>query len=143
LPLSEYQPRVAPPPRPKDLPLAGQRVWLVEDDGLVREALTERLQHWGATVHSWGDAESLLRDWPANLPHVLVTDYRLPGLDGLGLLQAVAKRVGDTAAQIKTLLVSGDTDPQVLAQLNASGYPVLSKPFRPERMLERLDIGLI
>lgn len=143
LPLSEYQPRVAPPPRPKDLPLAGQRVWLVEDDGLVREALTERLQHWGATVHAWGDAESLLRDWPAHLPHVLVTDYRLPGLDGLGLLQAVARRVGDTAAQIKTLLVSGDTDPHVLAQLNASGYPVLSKPFRPERMLERLDIGLI
>jgi len=40
---------------------------------------------------------------------------------------------------LQTLIISGDTDPAEIARLSASGQEVLAKPFRSERLLERLN----
>lgn len=133
------------PPHPEQA-LAGRVIWLVEDDMLLRRALGEILHSWGAHTRTWPDAESLLDDLPAlrhadddsQWPDTLITDYRLPGLNGLELGQTLSLRLREQGRALQTLIISGDTDPAEIARLSASGQEVMAKPFRSERLLERL-----
>jgi len=127
-------------------PLTGQVIWVVEDDLLLRGALEEMLHSWGAHAHCWPDSEALLDDLPDllaggddALPDTLITDYRLPGLNGLQLAQRLGAQAQAQGRTLKTLIISGDTDPSEIARLSGSGQDVLAKPFRSERLLERLN----
>ncbi|MBI5925207.1 MAG: response regulator [Aquabacterium sp.] len=128
-------------------PLAGRVIWLVEDDMLLRRAIGEMLHSWGARTRSWPDGESLLDELPTimensdeeDLPDTLITDYRLPGISGLHLVQTLDVHMRAHGKHLQTLIISGDTDPTEIARLSASGLEVLSKPFRSERLLERLN----
>jgi signal transduction histidine kinase/CheY-like chemotaxis protein len=128
-------------------PLAQRVIWLVEDDLLLRRALSEMLLSWGAQVRAWPDAEGLLDDLPALIsssdsdqwPDTLITDYRLPGINGLELIQSLGLRLRAHGHAVQSLIVSGDTDPSEITQLSASGQEVLAKPFRSESLLERLQ----
>ncbi len=127
-------------------PLAGRVIWLVEDDMILRRALGEMLHNWGAHTRTWPDAEALIDELPdllgsadpEFLPDTLVTDYRLPGMDGLALAQHLGLQLRTQGHTVKPVIVSGDTSPSELARLNDSGLEVLAKPFRSERLLERL-----
>jgi signal transduction histidine kinase/CheY-like chemotaxis protein len=127
-------------------PLKGRAIWVVEDDLLLRRALTELLQSWGAHTRVWHDGESLTGELPLllgldqqdRMPDVLITDYRLPGMDGVVLSQSVSAQLRMHSHPIGTLIISGDTDPTEIARLNASGLNIMSKPFRSERLLEQL-----
>ncbi|HEX5355918.1 MAG TPA: ATP-binding protein [Aquabacterium sp.] len=128
-------------------PLTGRVIWLVEDDMLLRRAIGEMLHSWGARTRSWPDGESLLDELPTimensedeDLPDTLITDYRLPGINGLHLVQTLGVHMRAHGKNLQTLIISGDTDPAEIARLSASGLEVLSKPFRSERLLERLN----
>lgn len=145
LPLN-LAPRQAQAPQPVlERPLSGQVVWVVEDDVLLRGALGEMLASWGAHPQCWPHSEALLDDLPDllaagtdALPDTLITDYRLPGLSGLQLAQRLSAQLQAQGRSLKTLIISGDTDPTEIARLSASGQDVLAKPFRSERLLERL-----
>ena len=121
--------------------LKGRHILIVEDDLVVREAMVERLQAWGARVEACASLDELQRwldrhaneGWPA--PDAMVSDYRLPQGTGLDAIAAVHARFGAVPA----LLVTGDTAPQELMRLDASGVPVLHKPFRPEALLAALQ----
>jgi signal transduction histidine kinase/CheY-like chemotaxis protein len=121
-------------------PLLGWCVWLVEDDAALHKALAARLAAWGADLRSWRDSESLLAEldlWQA--PDALLTDVRLPGMDGLQLAQEVARRLACTDARLlNTVLISGDTDPAQLTRIAASGLKMLTKPFHMEELLDAL-----
>ncbi|MEY4764770.1 MAG: hypothetical protein RI907_1443 [Pseudomonadota bacterium] len=148
---------VAPAPVPEvapaiERPLQGQNIWLVEDDLILRRAITGMLHSWGATTRSWPDAESLLEELPQllgsplhealtspHLPDSLITDHRLPGMAGLQLAQTLSLRLQAHDHTLRCLIISGDTDPAQIARLSASGHDVLAKPFRSERLLEHLQ----
>jgi len=127
-------------------PMEGRSVWLVEDDVMLRNALDAMLQSWGAQTRTWADGEALLDDLPRLLspsrpehhPDILVTDYRLPGLNGLSLAQTVQTYLRGTPFTLMPLIISGETDPNQLARLSTSGLPTLPKPFRSEQLLEQL-----
>lgn len=113
--------------------LEGRRLWLVEDDDGVRAALVERLSHWGANVLAVDTLSALLAQ-DEGPPALLITDMRLPGDDGLAVVAAVRERHGPVPA----LIVTGNTSPDDLALLAASGLPVLHKPFRAEQLAAAL-----
>ena len=128
-------------------PLTGRVIWLVEDDTLLRRAIGEMLHSWGALTRSWADGESLLDELPAllnsaaskDLPDTLITDYRLPGINGLHLVQTLGVHLRSQGHELHSLIISGDTDPSEIARLSASGQEVLAKPFRSERLLQWLN----
>lgn len=127
-------PVLAAAPAPRHL--AGVHIVLVEDDGPVRDALSERLRSWGAKVDPFAGLPAML-DWLANAgtaPDLLVTDYRLPEGDGLQAVQAMRARF----AEVRAVVVTGDTAPHDIARLHAAGVRVLHKPFRAEALLEEL-----
>ncbi|MEX8519716.1 MAG: ATP-binding protein [Leptothrix sp. (in: b-proteobacteria)] len=123
-------------PQPQQ-PLSGRRIVLVEDDSGAREALTARLQHWGAEVLACDGLPSLretMATHPAP-PDLLITDQRLPGGSGLAAIAHLRRLHPNTAA----LVVTGNTAAAELAVLSASGVPVLHKPFRSEALLDAID----
>jgi len=134
------------PSAPKH-PLNGRVIWLVEDDVLLRRAIGEMLHNWGARTRTWPDGESLLDELPSLLDHgddhdfpdTLITDYRLPGINGLHLVQTLCVHLKAQGRELQTLIISGDTDPAEIARLSGSGQEILAKPFRSERLLERLN----
>lgn len=124
-----------PAPLPPDL-----RVWVVEDDATVRQALAERLAAWGAQVtplaHAAAVSQALagLGATPGHAPQLLITDLRLPDADGLAVARAVAAACGE----LPTLLITGNTAPAELDRLSDSGLAVLHKPFRDAALREAL-----
>ncbi|MDE2400051.1 MAG: response regulator [Burkholderiales bacterium] len=125
-------------------PLVGHNVWVVEDDVLLRRTLGEMLKSWGANTRTWPDGESLLDDLPQLLansdqqPNLLISDYRLPGINGLQLGQTIQAYLRDSGMTLHTMIISGDTDPAEIARLSNSGLPVMAKPFRSEHLLKQL-----
>ncbi len=115
-------------------PLAGRRVWLLEDHPNARASLHLLLQHWGAEVRAYA---SLADVWagggaaamPAGeRPDLLLTDLRLPDGQGTDALIALRARWPGLPA----LIVTGNTAPDDLAALEhwrAAGVQVLQKPF--------------
>ncbi|HJV63655.1 MAG TPA: ATP-binding protein [Albitalea sp.] len=121
-----------------DRPLAGWRVLLVEDDGALREALVIRLEQWGAEVRAFDGVASLqqaLEQQPPEQVDLVLTDNRMRDGQAADIVQAVAERLGGTPA----LVITGDTSPQAIAALQASGLAVLHKPFRAEQLLAAVE----
>jgi CheY-like chemotaxis protein len=108
--------------------LAGTTLWLLEDEPTVREALTARLEAWGATVESFARLAELEGAIARGLtaPHALLTDHRLPDGTGLQAIDKVRARHG----RIPALVLTGDTGPHELTQFEQRGAHVLHKPFR-------------
>jgi len=69
---------------------------------------------------------------------LVVTDQALPGGSGLLVIELVRQRVG----AIHAMVVTGDTSPGDLTLLEASGVPVLHKPFRTEALLATVHLAL-
>jgi len=133
LPLTSAEPTVAAVPAAPALDLTGLKLWVVEDDPEVREAMHLRLCGWGAHVRAFDGAAAAGHaiDAGSAAPDVLVTDQRLP--DGSGL--AVAQRLRDRFGRVPVLVVTGDTSPADVSRLHASDMSVMHKPFEAEELL--------
>lgn len=84
------------------LPAAASRLLLVDDDPAVLDSLQFALELEGFTVDAFASAEKLMAD-PKGLRHdIMVLDYRLPGIDGLSLLDQLRKRGENCPAVIIT-----------------------------------------
>ena len=110
-------------------PLAGRRLWLLEDDPNARASLQLLLQHWGAEVRAFSSLAAVRAVDPlAPPPELLISDLRLPDGQGTDALLHLRERWPDQPA----LLVTGNTAPEDLAALEQwreAGVPVLIKPF--------------
>ena len=65
---------------------ASQKILLVEDDGPFNAALADSFAIAGFDVETHGDGQSALASLATALPGVIVSDIRLPGIDGHDLL---------------------------------------------------------
>jgi two-component system, NtrC family, response regulator len=102
---------------------SGARVLIVEDDADMREILTLVLEAEGHEVLTAADGVTGLTLYENYLPHVLITDLNLPGLDGLSIIAGLRAR----SPEAKIIAVSGNYDG--LRTANALGATaVLRKP---------------
>lgn len=112
-----------------------RRVLVVDDEADSRQAMATLLASHGCEVRAAGDlgqAENLLR---AHAMDAVVADFRLPGeRSGLDFLLALRER----APQLRMLLVTGETEPQRIAAIRASGLACLHKPVRAQHLLQAL-----
>lgn len=117
-------------------PLKGLRLTVVDDEPAVQVALRARLEAWGAAVETH-DGLTTLRHSLAARPRghlgidLLITDYRLRGATGVEVMDAVRRHGGP----VPVLVITGDTAPDDLALMAASGLRVLHKPFRADALL--------
>jgi two-component system, sensor histidine kinase len=106
-------------------------VLLIDDEATVCEAMAILLDGWSYGVTTAGSLEealALLR----NPPDVIIADYRLreerTGAEAIRALQQHFRR------DIPALIVTGDTDPERIAQAKQSGFAFLHKPVSPAKL---------
>ena len=110
----------------------GQSILLVDDDELVRASGTSSLRRAGYDVVQAADGEEALAMLDAAGPFdLLVTDYAMPGLSGLELIDAVRLR----RPQMPILMVTGYAD----TGQDAADVPRLQKPFLPAELVDRVQ----
>jgi signal transduction histidine kinase len=115
--------------------LAPLRAIVIEDDDEVRAALADLLAQWGCDVAAAarGDALALRAGWQ---PDVALLDVRLAdGRSGIDEANALRAAHGDA---LRCLLVTGESAPEALRRIEASGLPWLHKPVAPARLREWL-----
>ncbi len=72
--------------------MASGHVLLVDDDAMVATALAAQLEAKGYIVRPASDAAAALADMELHTPDLLLTDFAMPGMDGLALIQEVRRR---------------------------------------------------
>ncbi|MFQ6573556.1 sigma-54-dependent transcriptional regulator [Pseudomonas sp. UM16] len=115
------------------------QVILVDDDPHLRQALSQTLDLAGLKVLSLGDAQNLAARIDSDWPGVLVSDIRMPGIDGLELLQQVQAQDPD----LPVLLITGHGDvPLAVQAMRAGAYDFLEKPFASDALLDSVRRAL-
>lgn len=109
-----------------------RRVALVDDDHDVRAAAAESLTLAGYRVDAHASAQSFLDSLRDGYPEVLVTDMRMPGLDGLQLFERVLER----DASLPVIFITGHGDiAQAVEAMRRGAYDFLEKPYATHRLL--------
>ncbi|OXY83320.1 sigma-54-dependent transcriptional regulator [Oceanimonas doudoroffii] len=110
-------------------------VWLVEDDDDVRQTLLQTLQLSGIGARGFARAEQALQALPAEAPVVMLSDVRMPGMDGLALLQHLQAR----DAELPVVLLTGHGDiPMAVEAMRLGAQDFFEKPYQPEQLLHSL-----
>ncbi|MFY7856797.1 MAG: sigma-54-dependent transcriptional regulator [Rubrivivax sp.] len=111
----------------------GFEVLYVEDDPQVRASLVQTLELAGVSVRAHESAEAVLHALHSAHRAVLVTDVRLPGMDGLALLERALK-VDPT---LPVVLVTGHGDVAMAVRaMQLGAYDFIEKPFSAERFMD-------
>lgn len=107
-------------------------VIFVDDDELLRMANSQSLRLAGFTVDAYPDAQSALRDIGADFDGVIVSDIRMPEIDGHQFFRAVQAIDPD----IPVVLITGHGDvPMAVAALKAGAHDFLTKPFVADHLI--------
>ena len=101
-------------------------VWIVDDDESVRWVLEQALQQGQMTPRSFPSAEAFLAALEADQPDVLLTDIRMPGMNGLELMARLTANHADLPVIVIT--AHSDLDSAVSAY-QAGAFEYLPKPF--------------
>jgi two-component system, LuxR family, response regulator FixJ len=108
-------------------------VHVVEDDPGMRDAVTLLLSSANFTVRSYPSAETFLTEVDRSQPLCLLTDVRLPGMDGIALFRHLV-RLGMEPAVI---VITGHGDiPMAVSALKEGVVDFVEKPFDPGVLLE-------
>lgn len=100
-------------------------ILFVDDESGIRSVARVYLEDAGYCVETAPNAEEAMRHCETFAPQVLITDIRMPGMDGLALLEAVKNRFPDVEVIVATAF--GDMDVAIRAlQLDASDF--ITKP---------------
>ena len=114
--------------------LNGITVALVEDNEDIRSMVTALMTQWGCHVHNGELPHEVLNTMSQAgvCPDILICDYRLP--QGLTAIDAIETLRLLWDHDIPTLVLTGDTAPQTLQTIKASGALLLHKPIAPARL---------
>ena len=110
-------------------------VRLVDDDADLLAAQVQSLRIAGFTAEPFASAPDALRGLTRDYPGVVLTDVRMPGMDGLELLARL--RVLDPDLPVILLTGHGDV-PMAVEAMREGAYDFLEKPFSPEALLSCL-----
>lgn len=115
------------------------RVALIDDDDAFRSALAERLELEGLTVNAFGSAEAALKVVNDRFEGVVVTDLRMPGMDGRQLVE----RLIGLDPDLPVVMMTGHGDiAEAVDAMKRGAYDFLAKPFAPERLIETVGRAL-
>jgi two-component system OmpR family response regulator len=118
------------------------RILIVDDTEIVRKALEKAIRRMGHDAASTSDAAEALAIATKDPPDLVLVDYRMPGMDGAELYQALWESLGDRCPRV--LFVSA-TPSDVVAKTveryrRPAGY--VKKPFHLTDLTRVVDQAL-
>jgi len=110
-------------------------VVIIDNDSEITEALSEMLELEGFKVRAYQQPEKALKSLTADSAAVVLSDVKMPKLDGLSLLAQLQK----LDATLPVLLMSGHGDiPMAMQAMKDGAYDFLEKPLQPEHLISQL-----
>ena len=117
----------------------GPTVFVVDDEGTVRESLRDLLEANGKTVEVFESCEAFLDVYRPGRQGCLVIDARLPGMDGLELLQ----RLKGEQHSLPAIMITGHGDvPMAVRAMRAGAADFIEKPVGYRDLLAAVERAL-
>lgn len=114
-------------------------VHLIDDDDGVRQAVAFLLTASGLAVRVHESATAFLAVLPTAQPGCVVTDIRMPGIDGLEL----QRRLRTAGAGFPVVIMTGHADvPLAVEAMKAGAIDFIEKPFDDELLLSAIRVAL-
>ncbi len=108
-------------------------IWVIDDDRSIRWVLEKALTRAGIAVKSFDSAQGIERLLLKQQPQAIVSDIRMPGIDGLELLERIRQKYPDLPVIIMT--AHSDLDSAVSAY-QGGAFEYLPKPFDVDTAVE-------
>lgn len=125
------------PDQEKDIPASSGKALLVEDDQTVLKSLEMLFRLWNypaVTTQTLNPAEILQQHSDIQ---IIISDYQLQdGHTGLELIQQLRSLSGK---EMPAILITGNTSPEILAAIHASGIALSYKPINPRTLRQLID----
>ena len=106
-----------------------RQILIIDDNLSLAENIAEILQIDGHTTRVAASAEEAFPNAEGE-PDVVVTDYRLPGIDGAAFI----KRFRETHTHVRAMVISAYTDATTIAEATDAGAAFMAKPLDFERL---------
>ena len=123
--------------------LSGKTIIIIDDEEEIRDALTLLLSGWGCSVvelTSMADVNEKLL--PSDIPDMVLADYRLAkqetGVEVICAIQAFYK-----SGQIPAVIITGDTDPDRIKEVEVSGFKIMHKPVAGGKLRALINSSLL
>jgi len=109
------------------------KVAIVDDEQDMRQSISQWLALSGFDAESYGSAEDALKAIGPEFPGVVVSDIKMPGMDGMAFL----KRLMSMDSGLPVIMITGHGDvPMAVEAMRLGAYDFLEKPFNPDRMTD-------
>ncbi len=109
------------------------RVAIIDDEADMRQSISQWLALSGFETETHASAEAALRSLGPDFPGLVISDIRMPGMDGMALL----KKLVSVDASLPVVLITGHGDvPMAVEAMRLGAFDFLEKPFDPDRMTD-------
>ena len=109
------------------------KIAIVDDEKDMRQSISQWLALSGYDTETYSSAEEALGAVGADYPGIVISDIRMPGMDGIQFLR---KLMGNDSA-LPVIMITGHGDvPMAVEAMRIGAYDFLEKPFNPDRMSE-------
>ena len=109
------------------------KVAIIDDEQDMRQSIGQWLALSGFETETYASAEEALRGIKPDYPGVVISDIRMPGMDGMALL----KRLLSMDSGLPVIMITGHGDvPMAVEAMRLGAWDFLEKPFNPDRMTE-------
>jgi len=109
------------------------KIAIIDDEQDMRQSISQWLALSGFDTATYAKAEDALREIGADYPGVVVTDIKMPGMDGIAFL----KRLMSLDSSLPVIMITGHGDvPMAVEAMRLGAFDFMEKPFNPDRMTE-------
>jgi DNA-binding NtrC family response regulator len=109
------------------------KIAIVDDEKDMRQSISQWLALSGYDTETFASAEEALGAVGADYPGIVISDIKMPGMDGIQLLR---KLMGSDSA-LPVIMITGHGDvPMAVEAMRIGAFDFLEKPFNPDRMSE-------
>jgi DNA-binding NtrC family response regulator len=109
------------------------KIAIVDDEHDMRQSISQWLALSGFETATFASAEEALKSIGADWPGVVVSDVRMPGMDGMAFL----KRLMGIDSGLPVIMITGHGDvPMAVEAMRIGAYDFMEKPFNPDRMTD-------
>lgn len=110
--------------------------WIIDDDDSIRWVLDKALVKAGIGARSFASAEAALQKLHQQQPDVVISDIRMPGMDGLELLQKLHERL----PKLPVIVITAHSDlDSAVAAYHGGAFEYLPKPFDIEEVIDKVN----
>jgi two-component system nitrogen regulation response regulator GlnG len=110
-----------------------EKVWVVDDDRSIRWVLEKALRQAGMEVTTFAGGSGVLERLDGARPDVIVSDIRMPDMDGLDLL----RRIGSRFPELPVIIMTAYSDlDSAVAAYQGGAFEYLPKPFDVDEAVE-------